>query len=411
MKSATAALALLFASLAQARASPSVTCSESEVSRTAARVDSARKHLLELPIGDGLQTNVSPLAQQATASMKSALRDFITAYFRCVSLQPDPARIKSDLSTLGHAFEMPRGQISKEKIPPDFGKFGFELSFQTRLFESPRLLGVTANLSIECGGDTVLIIFSPSTESWKEVLLWQKKRYATVAGGTLAFDYGISPPDDAGRWFLVTHDVAPWCSSTWSDIRYSVLRPTSDPDHPKTLFSGSDSMWWGNEDFGTLTVQKDAFDLRFHSASIDAGVHNRVWVRRYSVVGDAVQRIQPVAVSPRDFVDEWVVSPWQQASQWSSRSALAELTQAHAELSRRRNSYKSLLEYDSVYRCTDSPEHYQVEMADETAPNFQTARSFYFQMRGNGDYTMLRVSDKSDARCGGPNILDEMGTK
>jgi len=170
-------------------------------------------------------------------------------------------------------------------------------------------------------------------------------------------------------------------------------------------------MWWGNEDFGTLTVHKDAFDLRFHSASIDVGVHNRVWIRRYSIVGEAVRRIQPVAVSPRDFVDEWVVSPWQQASQWSSKSALAELRQAHTAMSRRRKSDKSLLEYYSVYRCADSADHYQVEMAEETGPKFETAHSFYFQVRGNGDYTMLRVSDKSDAKCSGPNILDEMGTK
>ncbi|MGO9589338.1 MAG: GspH/FimT family protein [Candidatus Acidiferrales bacterium] len=404
-----ATIILLLASLSQAQASSSVACSQTEVNRTAVRVDSVRKQLLQLPIGDGLQTDVSSVAQQTIASMKAALGDFITAYLHCVSSQPDPARIKSDLSALGHSFEMPRGPISKENIPPDFGKFGFELSFQTRLFENPRLLGVTANFSIKCGSDTVLLIFSPSNELWKEVLRWQKKAYATVAGGTLAFDYGISPANDAGQWFLVTRDVAPWCSSTWSDIRYSVLRPTPDPDHPKTLFSGSDFMWWGNDDFGTLIVQKDEFDLRFHSASIDAGIHNRVWIRHYSVIGDAVRRNQPVAVSPRDFVDEWIVSPWQQASQWSSNP---ELRQAHAAWSRREKSATSLLEYYSVQRCADSPpEHYQVEVAEETGPKFETARSFYFQVRGNGDYTMLRISDKSDARCSGPNILDEMGTE
>lgn len=291
--------------------------------------------------------------------MKEALDDFITAYLQCVSSQPDAAKIKSDLSALSDAFEMPNGPIAKENIPRDFGKFGFELSFRTRLFENPRLLSVVANFSIECGGDTVLLIFAPSDESWKEVLRWQKEPYATVDGGTLAFDYDISPPDDEGQWFLATHDVAPWCSSTWSGIRYSVFRPTRAPHQPKTLFSGSDYMWWGNEDFGTLAVQKEAFDLRFHSTSIDGGVHNRVWVRHYSVIGDAVRRIQPVAVSPRDFVDEWIVSPWQQAEQWSSSPALAELKQAHTEWSRRNKSYTSLLEYYSVHRCSDSRDHYR----------------------------------------------------
>lgn len=190
-----------------------------------------------------------------------------------------------------------------------------------------------------------------------------------------------------------------------------MLRATTDPQEPKTFFSGSDSMWWGNEDFGTLTVQKDAFDLRFHSESIDAGVHNRVWIRHYSVIGDVARRTQPEAVSPRDFVDEWIVSPWQQAAQWSSNSAVVDLRHEHAAWSRRRRSDTKLLEYHSVHRCSDSPNHYQVEIGEETGPKFETNRSFYFQVLGNGVFTMLRVSEKSDARCGGPDILEEMSTK
>lgn len=117
-----------------------------------------------------------------------------------------------------------------------------------------------------------------------------------------------------------------------------------------------------------------------------------------------------MAVSPRDFVDEWIVASWQQASQWSLNSALAKLRQSHAAWSRRDKSENRLLEYSSVGRCADSPDRYQVEVAEETA-KFETLRSFYFQVRGNGDYTMLGVSDKSDATCNGPNIHDEMETK
>jgi hypothetical protein len=284
---------LLFSSLAEAQTRISVGCSQTDVDRTAAQVASVRKRMLNLPIGDDLQTNISPLAQHTIALMKAALSDFIKAYLRCASLQSDPEKINSGLSALGQAFEMPNGFISNKNIPPDFGKFGFELSFQTRLFQNPRLLGVTANFSIKCGDDTVLLIFSPSGGSWNEVLHWQKKTYTTIAGGTLAFDYGISPPDGLGKWFLVTKELAPSCISTWSDIRYAVLRRTSNPDRSETLFSGSDPIWWGSEDFGTLTVRKRAFDLRFHSTSIDPGAVSQVRIRRYSVVGDAVRGIQP----------------------------------------------------------------------------------------------------------------------
>jgi len=71
-----------------------------------------------------------PVAQQTIGSMKDALAGFIDAYLRCLSSEPDSAKMGKELSTLADAFEMPRGQlIPKEQIPPDFRKFGFELYF------------------------------------------------------------------------------------------------------------------------------------------------------------------------------------------------------------------------------------------------------------------------------------------
>jgi hypothetical protein len=304
---------------------------------------------------------------------------------------------------------MPRGQaIPNDQIPSDFGKFGFELSFNVRVIENPSLVGVEANFSIECGGDTVLLIFAPDNDSWREVLRWQKETYARVDGGTLAFDYGISPTDDAGHWYVVTHEVAPWCSSTWSSIRYTVLRPTAEPLRPKILLSASDGMWYGNDDFGSMTVQKDAFDLRFHSNSIDSGVHNRVWIRHYSVIDDTVHRTQPIAVSPRDFVDEWIVSPWEKAAQWSSKPSSVELQRMHALLLKRNEAAETLLEYNSVRKCSESSDRYQVEISEQIAPDFRTTvRSFFFEVIGENTYTMVRVSEKRDPRCTGRNILEE----
>ncbi|HEX2952189.1 MAG TPA: hypothetical protein VHV83_21860, partial [Armatimonadota bacterium] len=270
-------LVLAAATLAHADDTSSKSCSQSALAASAAKVDAARATLLRIPIGDGMETNVPPAAQQAIAAMKSALGDFITEYMRCVSGQPDATKIQKDISRFAHTLALPKGQvIPNDKLPADFGKYGFELSFDVRTVQNPTLIGITADFSIECGEDTVLFIFAPDGDSWQEVLHWQSKPYDTVAGGTMAFDYGISPQDDAHGWYVVIHNVAPWCSSTWSSIRYQVLRPTADPLQPHVLLSNSDYMWWGNEDFGKVTVGKDEFALRFHSSSIDGGVHNRV---------------------------------------------------------------------------------------------------------------------------------------
>jgi hypothetical protein len=90
---------------------------------------------------------------------------------------------------------------------------------------------------------------------------------------------------------------------------------------PTVLLQRHDGIWFGNDDYGSLTVNAKDFDVRFHSASIDGGLHNRVWIRHFAISGDTITRVQPVAASPRDFVDEWIVSPWESASGWTSKTA------------------------------------------------------------------------------------------
>lgn len=416
MKHASIGAVLLLsavASCAQVSSAPSASasCSQDVVIAAAKQVDSSRAVLLALPTGDGLQTDVSPAAQQAIASMKRALGEFVNEYMRCISEQPGATKIQNDISGLVHTFRLPPGSHSNEQLPPDFGKYGFELSFDVRATQNPKLVAITADFSIECGGDTMLFIFAPQGDSWREVLRWQTKPYDTVGGGTMAFDYGISPVDESGHWYAVIHNVAPWCSSTWSSISYQALKPTADPLHPHVLLSNSDSIWWGNDDYGEVKVEKSQFDLRFHSSSIDTGVHSRVFIRHYAVSGDTVRRTQPVAVSPRDFVDEWLESPWKTAAGWSSESASGALREAHRAFSRRNQATNPLYEFNSVYKCSGSHVRHQVELVESTGKDFKTESSFYYQVVGDGTYTMMRVSKTPDPSCRGDNLLEGITAK
>jgi hypothetical protein len=400
--------ALPFGASGQVQPTPD-SCSTPGLKSAAEKIEAARKTLLLLPL-EG--TNVSPYAQRSIASMKQALTAFIRSYMECVSPDPNPAEIERNLLQLVHGIEWktPEGVVDGDKIPPDFEKYGFELYFRVRVTDTPRLVSITADFSIECGDDTVLLIFSPEGNSWKESLHWQTEPYKTVAGGTMAFNYAISPPDDAGRWYVVVHTISPWCSSTWSDIRYAAFRPTADPLNPQMLLTNSAFMWWGNEDYGKAVADRDEFDLRFHSSSIDSGVHNRVWIRHYQILANSVKRIQPVAVSPRDFVDEWIISPWSESAAWSSSSSADLLRQAHEMMSRHEKSNSRLLEYDSVYLCSGG-DSYQVEVSEATGKKFNIEHSYYFRVSGDGPFTMTRVTQEPDGNCGGRNLLEGMATK
>jgi len=386
-------------------------CSEADFSAVTKQVQASRAALLALPIGDGMQPDVSAEGQHAISAMKESLGDFVNAHMRCAPLNPDIESIKRELSESAHAFTMPTGQIRKEDIPPDFGKYGFQLWFDVQSAHENRLLSITAAFDIECGTDAILFVFSSDGGSWHEVLRWQSKPYSSIKDAFWSFDSRISPADNSGRWYVVTKHIAPWCSSTWSGIGYEVLRPQPGSLNPKVLLSQDDFMWWGNEDFGTLTANANDFDVRFHSTSIDGGVHNRVWIRHFTVSGDTVTRVQPVAVSPRDFVDEWLISPWKSARGWSSKGASEQLRQEHEAFSRAENSSHRLLSFGTIHLCSDDHNHFQVELVEETGPKFDIDQSFYFQVVGKNAYTMTGVSKTPDPRCGGQDLLDEMSTK
>jgi hypothetical protein len=171
---------------------------------------------------------------------------------------------------------------------------------------------------------------------------------------------------------------------------------------PKLIYDAEDSIWWGGEDFGRLSVDKDEFDLRFHAGSIDLGINNRIWIRHFAVEGDQVRRTAPIAVSPRDFVDEWIVSPWEMARPWSKPDSRRSLELWHAQL-------RALghFEYGSILQCDGTADLYQVEL-DSDGPQ----KMFYVEMTGQpADYQLARVATQPNPNCGGRDLLATMATE
>ena len=338
--------------------------------------------------------------------MQGALNEFIVAYMACLSVakEPNVSTIGSDLSRLGNAFALERGRsYSSDELPANFANYGFELSFEVRAMPGPKpRIGITAEFSIECGSDTVLWVFSPESEGWREVLRWESPPYDTVAGAFWVFEYSMSPADSNGEWYVVTKNIAPWCSSTWSGIRYAVLRPVSGTPVPRVLLSADESIWWGNEDFGRVQANREDFEVWYHAASIDGGVHNREYIRRYSIHGDSIRRIAPVAASPRDFVDEWINLPWPEAAQWSDRGSLGRLQFSHQDL-HEASSHRGFM-FESVYLCSGARDLYQVEVS------LDDKDSYFFLVSADGPLTMKAVSKRPRPGCGGNDLLDSMAT-
>ena len=374
----TIIFALLLASAAHAGV-----CSGDDTARAAASAKEARAALYALPPGEDLSGEVSDEGRRAIETFKDRLDGFAASAMRCQPESPSAHGVKTALDQI------------EEKTAGEH-TYGDRLAFDVD--KSPSgLVAIKARFGIKCGEDAMLMIFARQADSWNEVVAARAKPYKTVAGGWWSLGFGISQPDAQGHWFVVVKHVAPWCSSTWSSIYYSVLRPSTDPKRPATLFERNDEIWWGAESYGDLKVGTADFDLRFRAGSMDMDVHNREWVRRYSVQGDVVRRIAPWAENPRDFADEWVSSPWKEAGEWSSPSKLGRLRAVHDE------THKiHYMEYLSLHACSGAPGRFQIEAEKSD----ETGGSYFFQVQGEGDYRMLDVTRRADPGCNLPDAVD-----
>ena len=385
----TFGLLIAAATLTLASAAHADSCSQQGVTRAATLALDANRSLSALPVSEDRQTDVSPAGRKAIAAIKDRLNDYTTAVMRCAPEKIAAADLKKTL--MGFAgVELPEGHPAK-KPSPDEASYGGDLLFDVRQ-ASPDVIGVVARFGIPCGEDAMLMVFERQGNAWVETLRTQSVPYKTVAGGWGSFDYGISPHDKDRHWFVVTKTVAPWCSSTWSEIRYAVQRPAADAAHPRTLLSKTDSIWW-DPGMGDLKVDATGFDLRWRAESMDGGVHNRAWIAHYMVHENRAYRVAPIAENPRDFADEWIRLDWSDAKNWTVVAAYG-LKPLHNTLQKMHS-----FDYVSVRRCSVE-NHTQVEV--EPTDSAGDTRHVFFQVATGQVLQMFDVSYAADPRCKGP---------
>ena len=393
---AGAAAAALPAHAEQTPASAAVvaTC---DLAVPSADVAAARATLLAEPEAEDPPTEVAPGAKAALARYKDALAALVAARMECASPEQNPA-------ALAAALDSAAAPAACDAACAEHAYAGAPEFHATRIDDTRHLLALTATLPIPCGSDDMLFVYARTGAHWQEALRWQAPPYDLVSGAYGSFEFAIAPPDARGDWYVAVKDIPPWCSSTWASVRYAALRVSSDAQRPKILYRGSDSIWWGGGDSGTLKAEADAFDLRFHSSSLDAGVHNRVWVRRFAVDGNDVKRIPPLAENARDFVDEWIVMRWGSVAPWTADDPAAALQHWHERV--RGSDTPVFADFRSAHACDGRADAVEVEIERDSPDVDQDGVRYFLRVEGTPlDFRMVRVDTESDERCGGDDVL------
>jgi len=131
--------------------------------------------------------------------------------------------------------------------------------------------------------------------------------------------------------------------------------------------------------------------LEFTITSFDAaGIHSFEAVRHYRVAGDQVSRVQPIALRPRFFVEEWVRAQWRQSMNWSSPAGIGQLQSWHGRLHEDDLSWRYL---DDTAGCRKDLELWQVSvgLGDKEMP-------LYFIVRWHAPYRFEMVEIRTTRR-------------
>lgn len=380
-------------------------CSQAHLERLAAHVTASQQKLLTAVV-QATDEGVPPAAQLEIPVLKDSLAMTVDLYVKCLEdAQPNLSKIQNDLAGLLGANTS--GQRPGAVYPAlTDNVYGAELKLTaSNLGDRSNLIVIKASFDVECGVDTLLLLYEQSGGRWARALRWQSGPYDVVSGAFGDYvNYVLVPQGSQGGWVLAAVHGDPWCSSVWSGFGLDVIEPARDAAPQRSLFH-LHSGYNRRGDFGLPTMKPtaDGFELRVISDSIDTG-SARSEIFRYRVSGDEVRRIQPVAVNGRDFVDEWLQRDWSEARDWTAAPHIADLEKQHAQILADHDDISHPVEmtYGPVRACSDDPHRFQVELDREE----DGGPPIYFAIsEGQNSFTMLSASPAPDPHCTGADLM------
>jgi hypothetical protein len=330
-------------------------------------------------------------------SIKHRLRDYVESNLKALRSEAEVQAFKQSLNEeLKSA-----GLLGYNEPPPGFGPFyelvGFLAEIDLRL-ERGFLVFKTGVGIQNCGYDWSAYLYQWTDGHWQRVWQSEQNVYTDKEYHPQTLHEVIVSPDEfAGGRRLPNHLVMTlgsnsWCTSNWHSVHYRLWQIVPDKS-PTLLVSESEGAYFADYPPIRGSLGPREMLVEFRMRSVDAGVHNRAAIRHYSIVNGRADRVDPIALGPHDFVDEWLTKPWMQSADWSDQSTVS-LREAHEKL--QADFVAGDFDGPSLH-CEKSPDQWQVSVG----LNKPIQQTVYFIVRWRPPYrfTMVKVSDQPSADC------------
>jgi len=259
-------------------------------------------------------------AKPALTTVKHKLRDWIES--RLLEFQDDDAarafafELNAEIHNAGLWCDSTA--ISSERHCPLPGYIGdVKLNFG-------EVLVVTTAVGIVCGFDESAYAYSFSNGRWKR--FWQSETNNYVEGQYVPLnflgilfssrDYLRKGADPNIRLLLVLARDPAYCESNWYNVYQRVWQLRTDRPEEKLLLDKGEEAFLADWVDGTVSPDEVLVEYTTRAAFTDLSNRRVVW--HYVMRSGILEREDPLALSPRDFVDEWMRTPWDISSRWTS---------------------------------------------------------------------------------------------
>ncbi len=172
-----------------------------------------------------------------------------------------------------------------------------------QLSREREFLIVRTSTGIWCGYDDSAYVYEFTGGRWQRI--WEKEQNVYTAEGYLPqilYAVHISARDAGGHRLLLTLGSRPGCSVAFQPVYYSVSRIG---DKPAVLLDKSEFAYVGEFPPIHGRVESDDVLIEFTAGGAGYGTGHEA-VRHYKLRGDRLEQTDPIAPTPRDFVEEWL---------------------------------------------------------------------------------------------------------
>lgn len=212
-----------------------------------------------------------------------------------------------------------------------------------------------------------------------------------------------SPNKRPGDHLILTLGNSPWCSSVWHPAYYRIWHMAPSRAQPLLLVDREKVVDLGA--FGPSASvtpvsnpaeqSKAIYDvlIELTVSSNDAAKLTYAMERHYRVEGNEVQRIDPVALSPGDFVDEWLQEPWTEAAAWTEPKSMAALERWHE-----RGPGSGEFDWPPMH-CPQTPDLWQISFSPYAKQQPDPTTYFLVRWRPPYHFKMVDISQKPWPGC------------